>query len=108
MSIENQVQTLVEELKTNGYEVKEKVIPNGDLPPQGYHYGFTKVTGEGRRSVNGGFLVVKDTGEVSYDFFKGGSKYGKHFNSYQGMFDEGWFSSDLDLEGVRNFLGFRN
>ena len=114
MSIGNEVSELIRVLGTNGYQVRKggcpKELENWYVPEEyrDYWFLFSKSKTTDRSGGKGGFLVVNESDEVSYDFFKGGSKYGKHFNSYQGMFDEGWFSSDLDLEGVRNFLGFRN
>ena len=110
MSIENQVQTLVEELKTNGYEVSEGPItdrnnPHNILREFTDFVSFKKLTGNGRRDINGGFLVFDEEGQVGFDVFKGGSKYGTHFNSNPEVNELYGMTPNPDLKGILTFLG---
>lgn len=107
MTMEQEVRTLVSVLKGENFLVKHSGTPHSSvLYPEHIDewWSFTKPTGTGRCEVNGGFLRVKDDGMVSYDFFKGGSKYGEHLKSDpDDLYGDGW-TTDPFLEQVVQFL----
>ena len=107
MSIEQEVRLLVGFLKDENYSVKQSGTPHSSVSyPEDVDkwWSFTKTTGNRRCDVKGGFLRMRDNGMVSYDFFKGGSKYGKHLKSDPGdLYGEGW-TTDLSLTEVVQFF----
>ena len=109
LSMEQEVTSLVSFLKGENFTVKQSETPHSSVSyPEDIDkwWSFTKPNVTNRCEVNGGFLRMRDDGMVSYDFFKGGSKYGKHLKSDpEDLYGEGW-TTDLSLtEVVRFFSG---
>ena len=110
MSIQSEVETLMQELRSADYEItgypnKFRTSPHVLLPEIVYSYKFMKKTGTGRRDVNAGFLYFNNEGQVGFDVFTGGSKYGNHLNSYQDEFDVYGWTFTPDLKGILSHLG---
>ena len=107
-SMKKEIETLVSSLKEENFSVKQSGTPHSSVPffeNVDEWWSFTKNTGPKRRDVCGGFLLLRDGGFVSYDFFKGGSKYGEHLKSVpDDLYEDGWTSRDLDVEGIVKFL----
>ena len=110
MSIQIEVKTLIQELRSAGYEISEfsnksRTPPHALLPELAYGYKILKRTGTGRRDVNGGFLYFNDEGQFGFSVFTGGSKYGNHLNSYQHEYDAYGWTFTPDLKGILSHLG---
>jgi len=110
MTMEQEVRTLVSVLKDENFSVKVDYLTSLNPFSKGVyqHWSFTKTTGTRKSEVNGGFLQVRDDGMVTYYFFKGLDKYGKHLKSkpddlYGGDWTTGW-TTDPFLKEVVQFL----
>jgi len=107
MTMEQEVTSLVSFLKGENFMVKQSETPHSSVPyPEDIDkwWSFTKPNGTNKCEVNGGFLRMRDDGMVSYDFFKGGSKYGEHLKSDpDDLYGEGW-TTDLSLTEVVQFF----
>ena len=108
MSIGNEVSELIRVLGTNGYQVRKggcpKELENWYVPEEyrDYWFLFSKSKTTDRSGGKGGFLVLNDDGEVSYDFFKGGFKNGIHLKTPTESFRE--WTTEPFLGKVLKFL----
>ena len=110
MSIQSEVETLMQELRSAGYEITgfpntDRTNPHHPLPEIAYWYKILKRTGTGWRDVNGGFLYFNDEGQFGFSVFTGGSKYGNYLHSYQHEHDGYGWTSTPDLKAISSHLG---
>ena len=108
MTKESEISKLIGVLKSKGYKVEKGGCPrelnNWCIPEEyrDYWFFFYNSPSICRSEGKGGFLVVKDTQEVSYDFFKGGFKNGSHLKTPYELVRE--WTTEPFLEKVLTFL----